>query len=65
VDRRQASTLRSVILIARIAASRVVTSGLSDGDLAAIAGDVLRGRGFSVSDTDLHCGLSSETEEKA
>ncbi|MDG4648426.1 AAA family ATPase [Roseibacterium sp. SDUM158017] len=58
VDPEKASSLRSVVLTARIAAARVIAGGLEDADLAAIAGDVLRGRGVAVSDGELEASLS-------
>lgn len=61
VDAARASTLRSVILISRIAAGRVMNGGLSDRDLAGIAGDVLRGRGIEVTDRELIADLLQDT----
>jgi gas vesicle protein GvpN len=62
VERRKASSLRSVLLIARIAASRVMVEQLDDVTLSRIAGDVLRGRGFDVADTTIAQSLAEMTE---
>jgi gas vesicle protein GvpN len=65
VDRDRASSLRSVILIARIAAAHVLGGGLVDRDIVRIAGDVLRGRGFAVTDAELARDLAHSSESIA
>jgi nitric oxide reductase NorQ protein len=65
VPANKASSLRSILLIARIAASRVLDGGLGDAELARIAGDVLRGRGFAVTDAELAEDLTPVMEDRA
>jgi gas vesicle protein GvpN len=62
VESRKSSSLRSVILIARIAAARVMVGALDDVALARIAGDVLRGRGFDATDAAIAQSLAEMTE---
>lgn len=62
VESRKASSLRSVILIARIVAAQVLAGPLDDIALSRIAGDVLRGRGFEVSDGAIARSLAENLE---
>ena len=61
----QNSTLRSAVMIARIAAFRIRAGRLRQDALLEIAGDILTGRGLSVSKTELTAILMPEPQEAA
>jgi gas vesicle protein GvpN len=59
------SALRAAIMIARIAAARRSQGTLADREIAAIAGDVLRGRGLRVADEELEGDLARHRGQPA